>query len=333
MPATKVLVVDDSLTMRALISNVLSKIKNVDIVGLADGAAEAREMVAEFKPDVMTLDIEMPVTSGLEYLAELMEKNPMPVIMFSTRTLEGTDDSIEALRIGAVDCFPKPQVASQQELDGIIAKLGKRIQAAKGTVRKGAKTSNSDIAPIDWNGRVVVIGGDASSTSSLFNMLSTFPENCPPTILVQHMDKVLVEGMARKLGEQVKPKVQMAEDGMTIEQGNIYLAPAGDSHVVIDSWPEGKLRMLARDPVAGERPSISLLFASAAKAAAAQAIGVLLLSGDEDGQGGVNAMLSSGAYAISPAESGDGYTLGKNMATQPIATDDLAANIIKMCAK
>ncbi len=147
------------------------------------------------------------------------------------------------------------------------------------------------------------------------------------------MDKVLVEGMARKLGEQVKPKVHMAEDGMTIEQGNIYLAPAGDSHVVIDSWPEGKLRMLARDPVAGERPSISLLFASAAKAAAAQAIGVLLLSGDEDGQGGVNAMLSSGAYAISPAESGDGYTLGKNMATQPIATDDLAANIIKMCAK
>lgn len=333
MPTTKVLVVDDSLTMRALISGALEKIHDVEVVGLADGADEAREMTVELKPDVITLDVEMPGTSGLQYLAEVMEKKPLPVIMFSTRTSDGAEDSIEALRIGAVDCFPKPKVASQTELNDIIEKLGKRIKVAKGSVTSSVQKSENVASPIEWNGRILTIGGDVSSTRSLFNLLSTFPANCPPTVIVQHLDQNLSNGMQKKLEELVQPNVQIVQDGMAIEQGNIYLAPAGESHVVIDTWPEGKLRLLPRDPVAGERPSISLLFASAAKAAAAQAIGILMLSGSEDGQGGVNAMLSAGGYAIFPAESGDGFTLGKNMASQPISNDNLAANIIKMCSK
>ena len=109
--ATKVLVVDDSLTMRALLSGALERIPNVVVVGSADGADEARQMVEALRPDVMTLDVEMPGMSGLEYLAELMDKRPMPVIMFSTRTEAGAEASIEALRLGAIDCFPKPKVA------------------------------------------------------------------------------------------------------------------------------------------------------------------------------------------------------------------------------
>ena len=331
--STKVLVVDDSLTMRALISGALERIPGVEVVGLADGAAEAREMVATLHPHVMTLDVEMPGMSGIEYLAEIMEKRPMPVIMFSTRTTAGAADSIEALRLGAIDCFPKPRVAVPAELNGIIAKLGKRLKAAKNAELKGAGAPKAAAAaPIDWNGRLVVVGGDASSTSALFDLFGSYPENCPPTVVVQHLADGLVESMVAKLAEKVAPRVVVAEDGMAIEQGTIYFAPAGEHHLVVDAWPSGRLRLLAREPVAGERPSISLLFAAAAKAAAANAVGVLLIDGSEDGGTGLKALNGAGSYAFAPAQGG-GFTLSRNLASQPVATPALAASVLKMCSK
>jgi two-component system chemotaxis response regulator CheB len=331
--ATKVLVVDDSLTMRALISGALERIPGVEGVGLADGAAEVRQMVATLRPHVMTLDIEMPGMSGIEYLAEIMETRPMPVIMFSTRTTAGASDSLEALRLGAIDCFPKPRVASPTELDGIIGKLAKRLKAAKGAEIKGAGAAKVAAAPpIDWNGRLLVVGGDASSTATLFDIFGTFPDNCPPTVVVQHLDAGLVEGMVAKLAGKVAPRVVVAEDGMAIQQGTIYFAPAGEHHLVVDAWPSGRLRLLAREPVAGERPSISLLFAAAAKAAAANAVGLLLIDGSEDGGTGLKALLGAGSYAFAPA-AGGGFSLSRNMASQPVAPAALPASILKMCSK
>lgn len=334
MAGTKVLVVDDSLTMRALISGALERIPGVEVVGMADGAAEARELVASARPDVMTLDVEMPGMSGLEYLAEVMETKPMPVIMFSTRTQDGAAETIEALRLGAIDCFPKPRVAAPAELDAIIAKLAKRLKAAKKAELKGPKAAKAAPRhpPIDWNGRLLLVGGDASNTKTLFDMFAAFPANCPPTVVVQHLGAGLVESMMAKLAEQVAPKVAIVTDGMKLEQGTIYLAPAGDAHVVVDQWPAGTLRLLPREPVAGERPSISLLFASAAKAAAANAVGVLMLDANEDGAGGLKALSAAGGYAFTPAEGG-GFTLQRGMVSQPVATDALTAGVMKLCSK
>ncbi len=333
MSATKILVVDDSLTMRALISGALERINGVEVVGAADGAAEARQLVASLRPDVMTLDVEMPGMSGIEYLAEIMETKPMPVIMFSTRTTAGAAESVEALRLGAIDCFPKPRVAAPAELDAIIAKLGKRIKAAKKAELKTPKPKAASKAPsINWNGRVLAIGADASSTKGLFDLFATFPANCPPTIVVQHLGPGLVESMVSKIGEQVAPKVVVASDGMAIEQGTIYFAPQGDAHLVVSAWPDGQLRLLPREPVSGERPSISLLFASVAKAAAARAVGLLMLDGSEDGSGGTKAMAAAGGYVVAQAEGG-GYSLSRGMASQPLATDALAAGIMKLCSQ
>ena len=191
MAATRVLVVDDSLTMRALLSGALERIPNVEVVGLADGAAEAREMRAAFHPDVMTLDVEMPGMSGIDYLAEIMDTKPMPVIMFSTRTTDGAAETIEALRLGAIDCFPKPKVAAPAELDAIISKLAKRLKSARKADLKPAKAATAPpaIAPIDWNGRMLVIGGDSSSTSAMFDLFGQFSENCAPTLVVQHLGR------------------------------------------------------------------------------------------------------------------------------------------------
>ncbi len=330
---TRVLVVDDSLTMRALISGALERIPGVEVVGLADGAAEAREMVQTQMPHVMTLDVEMPGMSGLDYLAEIMETRPMPVIMFSTRTTEGAADSIEALRLGAIDCFPKPRVAVPAELDVVIKKLAKRLKMARSAeLKANSAKAAAMVKPIDWNGRLVVVGGDASSTAGLFELFGGFPANCPPTIVVQHLDGGLTEGMVAKFAEKVAPKVVVAADGMAIEQGTIYFAPPGDHHIVVDAWPSGHIRLLAREPVAGERPSISLLFAAAAKAAAANAVGVLLIDGSEDGGGGLKALQAAGSFAFAPAEGG-GYNLTRNMATQAVPTEALPASVLKMCSK
>ena len=332
--ATKVLVVDDSLTMRALLSGALERIPNVVVVGSADGADEARQMVENLRPDVMTLDVEMPGMSGLEYLAEIMEKRPMPVIMFSTRTEAGAEASIEALRLGAIDCFPKPKVAVAAEFDKILAKLGKRIKAAKGAAVRSASAKAPPAPPLDWNGRLVAIGAEASSTQAMFDLFGTFPANCPPTIVVQHLGNGLAATLIDKLGAEIAPKIVLAEDGMAIEQGTIYLAAPGDAHVVVDGWPNGKLRLLPRDPVAGERPSISILFASVAKACGTEAIGLVLGADGEDGDAGVRALQAGGSYSIVPAENrADGFTLQRKLASQPVPADQLSKSILKLCQR
>jgi two-component system chemotaxis response regulator CheB len=334
MAATRVLVVDDSLTMRALISGALERIPNVEVVGLADGADEARVLSAQLNPDVITLDVEMPGMSGLEYLAEVMATRPMPVIMFSTKTQAGAADSIEALRLGAIDCFPKPRVATPAELDKIIVKLSKRIKSAKNaalpTPRKAA--SPPAIVPIDWNGRVIGIGADASSTSAMFDLFAAFPADCPPTVVVQHLGPDLAATLVATLASEIAPRVVLAQDGMVLEQGCIYLASPGEAHVVIDGWPQARLRMLPRDPVAGERPSISILFASLAKAAGADAVTLLMGADGEDGDAGVRAVRAVGAYNVVPAEvRGDGYVLNRRMASQQVSPEALARQLLKLC--
>ena len=140
--------------------------------------------------------------------------------------------------------------------------------------------------------------------------------------------------MIDKLAAEIAPRIVLAEDGMPVEQGTIYLAPPGETHVVVDSWPNGKLRMLPRDPVAGERPSISILFASVAKAAGAESVGLLLGADGEDGDAGVRALSAGNGFYITPAEDrSQGYTMARRMANQPVPADQLARTLLKLCNK
>src|SRR3546814_847135 len=159
---TRVLVVDDSITMRALFTDVLERSSGISVVGAAANADEARDMIAELKPDVLTLDVEMPGKSGLEFLEELMESKPMPVVMLSTLTQKGAQTSFKALELGAVDCFPKPQQATPAEFDKIVDKLGKLvIAAASGKVRaKSIKAGMADATSdmhFEWNGKLIAM--------------------------------------------------------------------------------------------------------------------------------------------------------------------------------
>ena len=258
----------------------------------------------------------------------------MPVIMFSTLTEAGTNASVEALRLGAVDCFPKPKVATQGEFDVILGKLGKCIRNAKGAPARRIKVEKP-AAAFAWNGRLLAIGADASSTSNLFSLLGSFPATCPPTIIVQHVRADLAGNLIEKLDEQCQAKVRPAEDGAMLEPGTVYIASPGEAHIIVDKWPGGQLKLMPRDPIAGERPSISLLFASIAKASAGEVVGMLLTQGGEDGQAGIKAILASGGHVVAQGAEGQepGYYLYKGMASQPVTGSDIATTALKLCNK
>ncbi|MFS0773509.1 chemotaxis protein CheB [Sphingomonas sp. 1P08PE] len=337
MAKARVLVVDDSLTMRALVAGMLEKDKDIQVVGLADGAAEARQMCIDLKPTVMTLDVEMPGMSGIEYLAEIMEKNPMPVVMFSTLTAKGAESSIEALRLGALDCYPKPTRATPDEVQAAIGKLAKTVKeapkrfAALHDTAGKAPAKPVSTEPFKWNGKLVAIGCDVASTKPLFDVLGGWPADGPPVIVIQHMRPELADGMIAKLADTIAPRVVEATEGLKLEQGMVVFARPGERHVYVDQWPGGTIRLLDKPPFAGQRPSISLMLATLAKTAADQTIGVMLAGGEDGGQGAA-ALRGARGHAIAPADDGSGQLeMGRGMAVQPIKPGDIASTVLGLC--
>lgn len=297
----KVLVVDDSTTMRALFTSVLERSKDLAVVGSACDAAEARTMIEELRPNVLTLDVEMPGMSGLEFLQELMDTKPLPVVMLSTLTHKGADVSLKAIEIGAVDCFPKPQRATPDEFDKISGKLCKMVLTAAKTnlaarQAQGGKAATTQHGYLD-DGRIVAIAGGMGAMEPAQEMLAAFPADCPPTLLLLAIDEGLAVPFAARLGESIAPKVKLATDGDRLERGTIYMAADPTRHVVVDRWPGGVIRLVDREPVNGCRPSADVLFSGLARTAGASARGVMLSGGGTDGAAGLGAILSVGGRA------------------------------------
>lgn len=301
----KVLIVDDSTTMRALFSTALEKSKQIQVVGSANGAAEAREMIASLNPDVITLDVEMPGKTGLEFLEELMEERPTKVVMLSTLTQKGADTTLRAIELGAVDCFPKPAKATLDEFDRISGKLCKVVlDAAKCDLSArqpaGKRAEVAVAAPGDysWDGSIVAVMGGVGAIEPASELLSALPANCPPTIVALAIDDGLAVPFASRVAQRTGAKVKLATDGIALEPGHIYVAADPSSHVVVDRWPRGTLRTVARDPVNGQRPSADVLVASLAKAAGAQATAILLSGTGNDGVGGLAMAAAAGAQCL-----------------------------------
>lgn len=300
---TRVLIVDDSVTMRALFTQALSKSDEIVVLDTAANADEARDMIAELKPDIITLDIEMPGMNGIDFLEEIMTTKPMPVIMLSTLTQKGAEISLRAMELGAVDCFPKPKQASPDEFDKISDKLCKLVVAAAScNVKKPAPRPAPREAVVDtsfkWNGSIVAMAASTGGVEAYIDCLAAYPVNCPPTIILQQMEEGLAVSFGAKLNKAIAPEVKLAQDGLKLEQGHVYVAADPAAHVVVDRWPGGTIRLLPRDPVKGFRPSADLLFAALAKTAGARGIAALLTGMGEDGAMGMAALKASGAQAF-----------------------------------
>ena len=304
----KVLVVDDSATMRQMISSVLSADGQIDVVGTAGDAMEARAAIKQLNPDVVTLDVEMPNMNGLEFLEKIMRLRPMPVIMVSTLTSKGADASLAALEIGAFDCVGKPAMGERYPFGDLAAKvkLAARSKARLGGAAGAAAAATAGASKISENYRpssqVVAIGASTGGVEALITVISNFPENCPPTVITQHMPETFTSSFAARLNRLCKPKVAEATDGAPIRPGHIYVAPGGDRHLEVAGGASLRCRLREGELVNGHRPSVDVLFESVAAVCGRKATGVILTGMGRDGAAGLLKMRQAGASTIGQNE-------------------------------
>ena len=302
MKPVRVLVVDDSATMRGLISLKLSRHTGIEVVGQAGDAQEARAAIKALDPDVMTLDVEMPNMNGLDFLEKVMRLRPMPVVMVSTLTRAGADATLDALEIGAVDCIAKPSITDPDAFADLPLKV---IAAAHAQVRVSSPQAPEPAQAHGYasDGRIVAIGASTGGVEALLRVLSAYPTDCPPTLITQHMPAAFTPSFAARLNRVCTPTVKEAEDGAPLAPGVVHLAPGGVGHLEI-SGREGAWRCRIRrdEAVNGHRPSVDVMFSSVAKAAGPRSVGVLLTGMGRDGAAGLLEMRRAGAATFGQDE-------------------------------
>jgi len=294
----RVLVVDDSASMRVALNRILSADPEIEVVGLAPEPHAARGMIKELNPDVVTLDVEMPGMDGLSFLEKIMRLRPMPVVMCSTLTARGTEVTIEALRLGAVDCIAKPngnplEIARDAEL------LRKTVKsAARSRVRQGGPAASVRPAASGskFRNSLIAIGSSTGGVEALFSVIAALPTDCPPVLIVQHMPAGFTKGFAARLDSVCAVNVVEAQDGTPIESGTVYIAPGGERHMEL-SPGQMRIRLRAADLVGGHRPSVDVLFRSVVRLGGS-AVGVILTGMGADGAEGLLAMRRAGARTL-----------------------------------
>lgn len=299
MTKTRVLIVDDSSTIRRLIRSALQADPRIDIVAEAGNASEARDAVNEYSPDVMTLDVEMPNMSGLEFLRRLMKHRPMPVVMISTLTAKGSAAAIEALSLGAIECIEKPRFGQAQNTFEQLADL--LVQAGQARVRdssaRNVKRPEPKRSSFSGNGKTVLIGGSTGAVEVIETILKGYPENCPPTLITQHMPAPFLASFAARLDPLVAPKVRLACDGDPIVPGQVLLAPGGAYHLNVEPGINATARLVEGPKVSGHRPSVDSMFQSAVPMAP-NIVAAILTGMGRDGAAGMRALSDGGADTV-----------------------------------
>ncbi len=318
----RVLIVDDSALMRKLLKDLLGECEDITVVGMAHDGVDALRLANELQPDVITLDVEMPGRSGLEILPDLLAKRPVPVLMVSSLTQEGADTTLAALSLGAVDYFPKPtshqlsQIRAAQDL--LIAKVK---AAAKCRVMRprtsGEIPSTAVMAPIAPPTRrlvstqkithCIVVGISTGGPQALAQVLPFLRAPLPPIVIVQHMPETFTRAFARRLERECAVPVREAEDGMRIALDTILIAPGGRHLNLVGQPPLVKVSLSNEPPVSAHRPSVDVLFRSAARCFGAGVVGIIMTGMGRDGVDGCKAILAAG-----------GTTYGQDEATSVV---------------
>ncbi len=300
MSVKRVLIVDDSQTIRRLIRNRLVGDPRLEVVGEASDPYEARERIKILRPDVLTLDVEMPRMNGLDFLEKLMRLRPMPVVMISTETHHGSVAALEALSLGAVECVGKPNADRLPETFLNLPDL--LVAAAEANLRSPhQRTVGTPATGFSWNGRYVLIGASTGGVDALETLLSGYPENCPPTLITQHMPESFLASFAKRLGTRMAPKMALATPEAPLLQGHVYLAPGGDFHLGVSHGDPPRCRLIAEDKRNGHRPSVDVLFESAL-AIAPRVVSVLLTGMGRDGAAAMKLLRQQGASCIAQDE-------------------------------
>ncbi len=306
----KVLVVDDSAIVRKVFSEELSKEKDIEIVGTAPDPYVARDKIVHLKPDVVTLDIEMPRMDGLTFLKKIMRFAPMPVIIVSSLSTEGSKIALEALSCGALEVISKPTAAysvgdlSIQLADKIRAVAKIKVSAPKQTsgLSPPVKAKLGSSALIETTNKIIAIGASTGGTEALKEVIIRMPRNSPGILVVQHMPAKFTTSFAERLDSLCEMKVKEAANGDTVVNGQVLIAP-GNYHMLLKrSGARYYVAVKTGPMVHHQRPAADVLFKSVAKFAGANALGIILTGMGSDGAAGMMAMKEAGAKNIAQDE-------------------------------
>jgi len=301
--SVKVLVVDDSAVVRKIFTTELDRDPGIEVVGTAPDPYIARDKIVNLKPDVITLDVEMPRMDGISFLRKLMKHYPLPTIVVSSLTPKGGDLAMEALDAGAVDVMCKPGAAysvgdmSVQLIEKIKAVADiKLAKVSTPSPRRPAQPKR--LALTKTTNKVIAIGASTGGTQALQNLLSALPRNTAGITVVQHMPENFTRSFANRLNEVCEIEVAEAKDGDSVVPGRALVAP-GNYHMMLNrSGAKYYVRIKPGPLVNRHRPSVEVLFKSVAKYAGANAVGVILTGMGNDGAGGILEMKKNGAYTI-----------------------------------
>jgi two-component system chemotaxis response regulator CheB len=303
--AIRVLVVDDSALMRQLLSEVLGRVPDIEVVGTASDPYVAREKIKVLHPDVLTLDLELPRMDGLTFLERLMTLRPMPVVVLSSFGSKGADTALQALRLGAVDCVAKPDGDIRNGLMGLQADLAAKIRSAAAArigLARERRPRPAACLPQPVAGAIVAIGASTGGVEALHALLTTLPAGMPPILVTQHMPAGFTTSFARRLNDECALSVTEAQDRQPVTAGTVYLANGACHLELIRAGTDFACRLHNGPPVGGHRPSVDILFHSVARAAAGRAVGVILTGMGRDGADGLLAMRRAGGRTIGQDE-------------------------------
>lgn len=313
-PSIKVLVIDDSALVRKVLTEILSAQPDIEVVGAAPDPIVAREMIKRRNPDVLTLDVEMPRMDGLEFLSRLMSLRPMPVVMVSSLTEKGSETTLRALELGAVDFIAKPKLDIEHGLLSYADELADKIRAAAiARLRRSAmqpisqRLSSDAILPsvanrIASTEKLIIIGASTGGTEAIKEVLVRLPADSPGILITQHMPENFTRSFAQRLDGLCRINVKEAEHGERILPGHAYVAP-GHSHLLLARSGANYVIELNQGPLVNRhRPSVDVLFRSAANCAGMNAIGVILTGMGKDGAAGLLEMREQGAHTLAQDE-------------------------------
>ncbi len=335
----RVLIVDDSRTIRAVVRAILARDPRIEVVGEAADPYEAREEIKRLEPDVLTLDVEMPRMDGLEFLGHIMRLRPMPVVMVSSLTQKGSKAAIRALSLGAVECVDREEV--QRDVRGgtflcDIVRLAATARVRGAAGRPAVAPQSADT--FRWNGRYILIGSSTGGVDALERVLSQFPSNCPPTMICQHMPPSFLASFAQRMNETMAPEVRLAQDGARLAPGAVLLAPGGTTHLVMAGAATPYVRLVADDGSHLHVPSVDLLFDSARRRAPDIVCAILTGMGRDGAaamlslrQGGATTFAQSGATCV--VDGMPRVAREKGAVMQSVDLEGIAAALLGACSQ
>ena len=322
MQKIKVLCVDDSALIRSLMTEIINSQPDMTVVATAPDPLVARDLIKQHNPDVLTLDVEMPRMDGLDFLEKLMRLRPMPVVMVSSLTERGSEITLRALELGAVDFVTKPKVGIRDGMLDYSEKLADKIRAAaRARVRQAAPAQHAAAAaghpgaaahaaspaplfnnPLVSTEKLIIVGASTGGTEAIREVLVPLPPDAPAVLIAQHMPPGFTKSFAQRLNGLCRITVKEAEHGERVLPGHAYIAP-GHAHLLLARSGANYIAHLSDDPpVNRHRPSVDVLFRSAAQHAGKNAVGVILTGMGRDGAAGLLDMRKAGAYTLAQDE-------------------------------